>query len=159
MNLTEQLKCQEEHAEEAILQWENNSADLEERLLKTELDVSVARRSLLKSDWLIEQLRATIEQNLVDIDELQSSLSQVSASDRDELERTKQELSQVLVSLEAERRSLSEEKDKVRVVQEGYDALSKAYEELKSDSEETVDQWTGTFLLWKNAVWLSCMKK
>jgi chromosome segregation ATPase len=142
---TKQLKIQEEQAEEAITLWEANCSDLEDRLSKAEFELSVSSQSLSRNEWVIEQLRSTNEHNSIKIEELQAYVQTITVSESDELVLTKEKMSELQSTLITERQALEEEREKLIIAQDDYEALSKTFDELKTDSLEIVEQWTSKF--------------
>lgn len=156
LQLEDQLKEQEHDACEAIAQWQDTCSDLETKCSILEVDVNESLQKLSNHNWSIEQLTSRNDSYCAFIKELKSNSIKVETSGQAELSYAKSKISSLTEEIKIERKNRTDERDqlqsevlgeqkKCRISRDEIKVLNSSLEELKAESENTLNQWIGTY--------------
>jgi len=155
--LEHQLKEQEQEACDAIEQWQTTCSDLETKCATLEVDIKNSRETMSTRGWSIEQLRSCNESYSLQIKKLKTASLIVESSVKADLVSASSEIPRLEGVLEAERKNrvdehvqlqaeLKAEKERNSEARHEIDTLSSSLKEIEIESEDTLNQWTGTYL-------------
>lgn len=156
MQLEDQLKEQEHDACEAIAQWQDTCSDLETKCSILEVDVNESLQKLSNHNWSIEQLTSRNDSYCAFIKELKSNSIKVETSGQAELSYAKSKISSLTEEIKIERKNRTNERDqlqsevlgeqkKCRISRDEIKVLNSSLEELKAESENTLNQWIARY--------------
>lgn len=157
MVLEEQLKEQEQEACDAITQWQATCSDLEVKCSKMEIEVKNSCEMISVRNWSIEQLISRNANYCVHIKQLKLSSLKVESSAKTDLLDATSVIARFAEAREAERNNrtnereqlqaeISGEKEKNNKARDEIETLTSSLEEINIGSENTLNQWTGTYL-------------
>jgi chromosome segregation ATPase len=149
--LEDQLKEQEQEALDAVDQWQSACSDLETKCANLELVINDSR------EMISEELRSCNESYGIQIEKLEATSKIVESSLRENLDSAKAEIERLVEVQEVERRErvddqlqsqakLEAEVERNHEARDEIRKLSSRLEEINTDSEDTLNQWTGMYL-------------
>jgi myosin heavy subunit len=149
--LEDQLKEQEQEALDAVEQWQSACSDLEMKCANLELVIKDSRETIS------EQLRSCNESYGIQIEKLKATSRIVESSLRENLASAKAEIERLVEVQEVERKERVDDQLQFQTKLEGeiernhkardkIKTLSSSLEEISTDSEDTLNQWTGMYL-------------
>jgi chromosome segregation ATPase len=159
LNLTiESLKSQSEEqetgADRAITEWQNRSSELEARALGLQEELTVVKEASATKDSALEELQAEVSMHEKEIE----AIKEPNETDRTKTElaasRAENELLNDKLAAEEEARRVESEKFQSELASEKMrhqesrdeiEALTSSFDELRIESENVVNQWTGTY--------------
>ncbi len=152
-----ELEEQEREANEAISQWQENCSDLETKCDELVSELTQSSETIASRDWTIEQLKAENETFHVQIQKIKEASHLKTTIENDLVEATS-EISRLTEVLENERQKrlddhenltadLAEERGRHAEAREEIETLTSALEEMKSESENIVNQWTRKYVV------------
>jgi len=137
---------------DAISKWEDTCSGLEARQTALEDELTHNGEIIANRDWTIEQLKAKNEKQQTEVEELRMA-AEVKPEIEDDLVEATCEISRLTELLESERQlriedreelqaELSQERGRHKEARDEIEALTSSLEEIKSESEEVVNQWS-----------------
>ena len=149
--LEDQLKEQEQEALDAVDQWQSACSDLETKCANLELVINDSR------EMISEELRSCNESYGIQIEKLEATSKIVESSLRENLDSAKAEIERLVEVQEVERRErvddqlqsqakLEAEVERNHEARDEIRKLSSSLEEINTDSEDTLNRWTGMYL-------------
>lgn len=149
--LEDQLKEQEQEALDAVDQWQSACSDLETKCANLELVIKDSH------EMISDQLRSCNESYGIQIEKLEATSKIVESSLRENLASAEAEIERRVEVQEAERKErvddqLQSQANLEAEIERNHEArneikkLSSSLEEINTDSEDTLNQWTGMYL-------------
>jgi DNA repair exonuclease SbcCD ATPase subunit len=156
--LEDQLKEQEQEALDAVEQWQSACSDLERKSANLELVIKDNRETIAARGWSIEQLTSCNESYCSQIEKLKAISSTVESSLREDLASAEAETDRLKEALKIERKKqvddqeqfqakLRAEKEIYEETREQIETLSSSLKSIDIDSRDTLNQWTGMYLI------------
>jgi chromosome segregation ATPase len=153
-NLKSQSEEQETEADRAITEWQNKSSELEARVLGLQQELNVVKEASATKDSALEELQAEVIMHKKEIEAIKESNE--TDTTKTELAASRAEnklLNDKLAAEEGARRveaqkfqsELASEKMRHQEARDEIEAFTNSFDELRIESENVVNQWTGTY--------------
>ena len=151
--LEDQLKEQENEACDAIALWQVTCSDFEMKCSNLEFEVKNSRETVSIRNWSIEQLMSRNDSYCAHIKQLNSASLKFESSVNANLFSATTEIATLNEVLEVERKNKADEHEQLQAkitVEREYnheardeiETLTSSLEEIKIESEDTLNQWT-----------------
>jgi chromosome segregation ATPase len=153
-SLKSQLEEQEIEGDRAITEWQNNSSELEARVLSLQEELNVVQEASATKDSTLEELQGEVIMHrkaieaIKELNETDTSKTELAAS-RAENELLNDKLADAEEARRVEAQKfqseLADEKMRHQEARDEIEALTSSFDELRTESENVVNQWTGTY--------------